>query len=81
MKRRVEDSVNESSSSEEEKEESPISFDSDNKEYQGSDTPTFRPGRTGNASISDQPAHYPVNAKEEVLLSPQAQGGLEAGKG
>ena len=39
-KRKAEDSVSESGSSEEEEEESPVSLDSDNEEYQGSDTPS-----------------------------------------
>ena len=39
-KRKVDKSVSESGSSEEEEEESPISLDSDDEEYQGSDTPS-----------------------------------------
>ena len=39
-KRKAEDSVSESGSSEEEEEESPVSLDSDDEEYQGSDTPS-----------------------------------------
>ena len=39
-KRRAEDSVSESDSFEEEEEESPVSLDFDDKEYQGSDTPS-----------------------------------------
>ena len=43
-KRKADESVSESGSSEEEKEESPISLDSDKEEYQGSDTP-YDPGK------------------------------------
>ena len=39
-KRKADESVSESDSSEEEEEESPISLDSDDEEYQGSDTPS-----------------------------------------
>ena len=40
MKRKADELVSESDSFEEEEEESPVSLDSDNKEYQGSDTPS-----------------------------------------
>ena len=43
-KRKADESVSESGSSEEEEEESPASLDSDDEEYQGSDTPSD-PGR------------------------------------
>ena len=40
MKRKAEESISESGSSEEEEEEEPISLDSDDEEYQGSETPS-----------------------------------------
>ena len=39
-KRKADESISESGSSEEEEEESPVSLDSDDEEYQGSDTPS-----------------------------------------
>ena len=39
-KRKAEESISESGSSEEEEEDEPISFDSDDEEYQGSETPS-----------------------------------------
>ena len=72
-KRKADEAESESSSSEEKEEESPISLDSDEEEYQGSE-------QTRNASVSSQPAHYPVDASEEVLPL-QTQGSLEEGAG
>ena len=61
-KRKTEESISESGSSEEEEEEDPISLDSDNEEYQGSETPS-------QSDPVDQPKSPPFKINRPTTLS------------
>ena len=72
-KRRAEDSVSEFGSSEEEEEESPISLDSDDEEYQGSNTPSDPANRKRLHFRSTDPLPG-QHRRRNLPLTPSARG-------
>ena len=86
MKRKANESDSKSESSEEEKEESPVSLNSDDEEYQGSETPfdpsqpETPPYQVNRPTTRSTPKKKPSRSKHKVAWKPEQGSGSKTYK-